>query len=40
MSTPEQRRVLRLRTWSGGVAPSFDELADVDFEQWQLVALS
>jgi hypothetical protein len=38
MSTFEERRAARLARWQGGVARSFVQMDEIDFEQWQRVA--
>jgi hypothetical protein len=34
VSTAEERRKIRERTWAGGVAHSFAEMEDADLEFW------
>ena len=38
VSSPEERREIRLATWTGGVAHSFVEMDAIDFEFWLAMA--
>ncbi len=37
MSSYEDRKAARQRTWQGGVAKCFSDMDDIDRDQWQAV---